>query len=132
MKIIISLKIKVFRQITCLRQSVGIPFMFSYERFKNIGDYFIAHIMFVFHKDGLPHDVYDSPCAIWLVLSIFLLVYTIYCCAYGNCITSLSCSTRVRVSILALSFSILPSIRTRRYELTSMGNAIFFIALEIK
>ena len=34
------------------------------EKKESTGDYFIAHIIFLFYKDGLPYLVYDSPCAI--------------------------------------------------------------------
>ena len=46
---------KGFRQITYLRRSVGIPFMFSYENFDVMDDCSTAHIVVTLYKMKLPY-----------------------------------------------------------------------------
>ena len=68
---------KGFRQITYLRRSVGIPFMFSYENFDVMGDCSTAHIVVTLYKMKLPYYFMTASVQYDQFFSIFLLVYTI-------------------------------------------------------
>ena len=46
---------KGFRQITDLRQSMGITFMFFYENFDVMGNWSTAHIVVTLYKMRLPY-----------------------------------------------------------------------------